>query len=1019
MLAVPLLIFRLLLEASSASWPVVGLAIWSDTIWVLVSLAFWGMATHLFTLRQGKRLFGLLGAGLIFSEVISGLMIPVLVPLVGTVNLLLVAVAAVAGALVVQTYIVRSYAPKFDARDDEPVFFQEKAWWQLLRQPYIAFIFGLATLNLLAYFFIDNLFYAQAEQRYTDADALAQLIGTFFAVSGLITATIGAVISGRFFNRHGLQSGLLMLPAVLFAGVGLTIIAGFLPEAALLLFWLVLGIKLLNEVLKDSINEAAVLVLYQPLPVAQRLQVQTAVEGIIRPLAAGGAGLLLLLLGALFAMTDLHLEAGLLVLLLGWVALAVVLARKYPGVLMQALTRRKLDGAVLTLEDETSIATLEQALHNPHPGVALYALKMLRDNRPELVAGALPELLAHPAIDVRLEALRQIEQQKTTGAIPAVERCLNRDDALQVRAAAMRALVALDTIRALEQIYPHLDNPDPVLRQGAITCIIGYGTPELAVVAEGRLLQLVVSAAPTDRMTAAKILGAAPTRNLHHPLRQLLQDDDLPVKRAALTAAGQARYPQLWPLVVEAIIRPETRAPAAAALVAGGEAAVPAIRAAFEPPLLPQPALIRLVRVVERIGGPPAVALLWEQLDSRHEGLRTAVLSALARLGHQADPAQQARLMPQFDLEIGHAAWLLAALQDQESLTDAESEQPWHQFLHSVIHTQLHRTRSRIFYCLSFLYGGQMRQINDNLAANSAERRAYALEVLDTTLPPALKKTIMPLLEPLTPAQRLDRLHAAFPQERLAWPNRLMQLLRQPGPIDDPWLWACAAHTAGAMAAADVPLPPDLAGLVAARLQPAPADPLLTETAVWALNRLTVGQPDAFRRSPRPKAAPYAQPNPIGDNPMLSTLEKVIFLKSVNLFNDTPDEILAQLAMLLEEVEFSAGATIFEKGSPGDCMYIIISGQVEVFDDDHLLNQLGNGDVFGEMALLDSRARLASITVVTDTHLLRLDQEPFYELMEDHIAVARGVIFVLTGYLHDLLHSVSQLKSQSPSMYKL
>ena len=148
---------------------------------------------------------------------------------------------------------------------------------------------------------------------------------------------------------------------------------------------------------------------------------------------------------------------------------------------------------------------------------------------------------------------------------------------------------------------------------------------------------------------------------------------------------------------------------------------------------------------------------------------------------------------------------------------------------------------------------------------------------------------------------------------------------------------------------------------------------------------------------------------------MLSTLEKVIFLKSVNLFKETADEILTQLAMLLEEVNIPAGDTIFEKGAPGECMYIIVSGQVEVYDGDHLLNGLSDGDVFGEMALLDSRARLASITATTDTHLLRLDQEPFYELMEDHIEVARGVIFVLSGYLHNLLDDISQLKSQSPS----
>jgi hypothetical protein len=273
----------------------------------------------------------------------------------------------------------------------------------------------------------------------------------------------------------------------------------------------------------------------------------------------------------------------------------------------------------------------------------------------------------------------------------------------------------------------------------------------------------------------------------------------------------------------------------------------------------------------------------------------------------------------------------------------------------------------------------------------------------------------MPLLEPISVSQRLERLSATFPQERLEWHKRLEQLLGQTNLIDDPWLWTCTAHTIGMLAASGEPLPTRLIDAMAAKLRSNPKDPLQTETVLWALNRFAAVQPATLSRYHLDQINLAVTPSSIGDNDMLSTLEKVIFLKSVNLFKDTPDEILTQLATLLEEVEFPAGITIFEKDSPGDCMYIIVTGQVAVQDGGHLLNDLSQGDVFGEMALLDSRTRLASVTTVTATHLLRLDQEPFYELMEDHIQVARGVISVLSGYLRDLLPRVSRLQSESPS----
>ena len=91
-------------------WPLVALAIWCESSWALATLGFWSVAVHLFNIRQSKRLFGLIGSGLTLAEALSGFLIPILVRLVGVPNLLLIAAASFAGALVVQTYILRSLA---------------------------------------------------------------------------------------------------------------------------------------------------------------------------------------------------------------------------------------------------------------------------------------------------------------------------------------------------------------------------------------------------------------------------------------------------------------------------------------------------------------------------------------------------------------------------------------------------------------------------------------------------------------------------------------------------------------------------------------------------------------------------------------------------------------------------------------------------------------------------------------------------------------------------------------------
>lgn len=139
---------------------------------------------------------------------------------------------------------------------------------------------------------------------------------------------------------------------------------------------------------------------------------------------------------------------------------------------------------------------------------------------------------------------------------------------------------------------------------------------------------------------------------------------------------------------------------------------------------------------------------------------------------------------------------------------------------------------------------------------------------------------------------------------------------------------------------------------------------------------------------------------------MLNTVERVIILKGAGIFAATPDPVLAELAALLVEEEAPAGRLIFAKGEPGSSLYIIVEGEVRVHAGSGTLNHLGERDLFGEMALLDPAPRSASVTAEIDTLLLRLDAEPFYELMDDRIEIARGIITVLTGRLRDRMRDL-------------
>ena len=140
----------------------------------------------------------------------------------------------------------------------------------------------------------------------------------------------------------------------------------------------------------------------------------------------------------------------------------------------------------------------------------------------------------------------------------------------------------------------------------------------------------------------------------------------------------------------------------------------------------------------------------------------------------------------------------------------------------------------------------------------------------------------------------------------------------------------------------------------------------------------------------------------VNNNEQLLLLEKVLLLKSLGIFKDTPETILSELAPLMEEVEVEKDTVVFNEGEPGDCMYIIYSGDIRIHKGNTTLAVLKEKEVFGELSLLDAETRSATVSTMTDCLLFKINQEPFYELLDTRPEVARGFIKILCTRLRQL-----------------
>jgi len=139
---------------------------------------------------------------------------------------------------------------------------------------------------------------------------------------------------------------------------------------------------------------------------------------------------------------------------------------------------------------------------------------------------------------------------------------------------------------------------------------------------------------------------------------------------------------------------------------------------------------------------------------------------------------------------------------------------------------------------------------------------------------------------------------------------------------------------------------------------------------------------------------------------MLTTVEKVIFLQDIDIFESTTTENLAHIAVITDEVEFKKDQVIFKEGEFSDALYLVIDGQIRLERENKLVMIAKAKDVFGTWALFDDEPRIVTATTLKDTHLLKIDKEDFVDLLADHVQITQGILKTMAKRLRGLMARV-------------
>lgn len=127
-------------------------------------------------------------------------------------------------------------------------------------------------------------------------------------------------------------------------------------------------------------------------------------------------------------------------------------------------------------------------------------------------------------------------------------------------------------------------------------------------------------------------------------------------------------------------------------------------------------------------------------------------------------------------------------------------------------------------------------------------------------------------------------------------------------------------------------------------------------------------------------------------------------LASVALLSDLDDRVRRRLADTGKRRTYSAEQTIVTQGSTGSAFYIVLSGHARVERDGQVIGQVGSGDFFGELALIEEHGRTASVIATEETECLLFAAWEFTALLEEHPELAVQIMKVLIGRQHRREH---------------
>jgi len=132
---------------------------------------------------------------------------------------------------------------------------------------------------------------------------------------------------------------------------------------------------------------------------------------------------------------------------------------------------------------------------------------------------------------------------------------------------------------------------------------------------------------------------------------------------------------------------------------------------------------------------------------------------------------------------------------------------------------------------------------------------------------------------------------------------------------------------------------------------------------------------------------------------MLTVMEKVARLQTVEVFQSVPTQSLARVAAIAQEVDYQPHEALYNDNEAAASMFVLLEGEVALLRSGQEGKKLGPGQVAGLLPFLAGDFEPESAMATQPVRALRLDQEDFYDAMAEDFNLTRGILRALVKWV--------------------